>query len=172
MDESIWTDATETVGEWGSLSLVIDTDTYAGGFEREILVAATGVWPEYPNGITRQVAAAFGSEPVYKDLVGWLIYDGGDDDVHRDRVDICPTPGWSNEGGEHYRATPDRPYAHPAYQSGRIALNRLPTADEIADIKRRALDFAADPRTKFIGPFKILGFRIVRSRTMTQAVVV
>ena len=172
MDTTIdWNQATTDQDDWGDVALVIDTDAYSGNFERELLVAATGVMPEYPNEITEKVARAWeGAGVVYDTLVGWLTHNT-DDETHADRCMIYPTPGWGNDGyGVHYRVTEDRPAAFPAYQSVKIPLDRPPSREELADIQRRALAFAADPRTQYIEPFTITGFRLVRERTERQSI--
>jgi len=161
-----WDNATTSDGEWSGLSLVIDTNTYAGNIEREMLAACTGVVDEYANVEAEERGAAYDG-PDLEDLVSSIVYDPGDDGIHRTRATIYPTPGWSQgpRSGEPYRVTEKRPFKHPAYLSVRIPLADEPSDVILDGIKQRAHAFAAssDPA------FRVTGFRLIRERVTTQS---
>jgi len=78
----------------------VDTDTYAGGFERELCAYMTGVTGECGVGEEAQkLYEEDGHEPL-EDLLEQVPDEHG---CHRP-VAIQPTPGWFNDGvGHHYR---------------------------------------------------------------------
>lgn len=158
-----WNKATIDAGAWGDLSLVIDTDTYAGNFERALLAAATGVLTEYATGEAEEEASKYDG-PDMSNVVGYMLNESGSNPFI-DRCTIYPTPGWGNDGkGNEYRVTPDRPAKHPAYLSVRIPIGRPLSADHLDGVKRRALAFATREG------FKIAGFRYVQDRTQARSV--
>ena len=173
-DAVTWDNATTTEGEWHGLSLVIDTDTYAGNIEREMLAACTGIACEFATRGAQRCAEAYDG-PDLGDLVSSIVYDPGDDGIHRARVTIYPTPEWTNTGsGNHVRVSETQPFAWPAYMSVRIPLRAEPAADVLDGIKRRALAFAAAGVVDADGyvdvaPFRITGFRLIRERVTTQS---
>lgn len=79
----------------------VDTDTYAGGFERELCAYMTGIIGEC--GVGEEAKRLFekdGHEPL-EDLVGAYVPD--EHGCCRPAA-IQPTPGWFNDGmGGHYR---------------------------------------------------------------------
>ena len=163
-----WDNATTTEGDWSGLSLVIDTDTYAGNIEREMLAACTGIACEFSTGEADTLAAAYDG-PDLGDLVSSIVWDPGDDGIARTPVAIYPTPGWTNTGGgEHVRVSESQPFEWPAYMSVRIPLSREPSINVLDGIKRRALAFAASAG-EFRDPFRITGFRLIRERVTTQS---
>ena len=169
-----WDDATTTESKWSGLSLVIDTDSYAGNFERELLAACTGVRVEYSTDSADTLARAYDG-PDLGEIVSFIVFDPGDDGITQTRVTIYPTPGWSNDGhGNEYRVTDAQPFKWPAYMSVRIPLDVEPPADVLDGIKRRALAFAATGVQHPDGwvdvhPFTITGLRLIRERTITQS---
>ncbi len=172
---SDWDNATTTDGEWHGLSLVIDTDAYAGNIEQEMLAACTGVKCEFSSDTADMIADAYDG-PDLGDLVSSVVWDPGDDGITRTPVTIYPTPGWSQgpRGGEPYRVTAKRLFKCSAYMSVRIPLAREPAADVLDEIKRRALVFSA-MGTRFdngdvdVAPFRVTGFRMIRERVTTQS---
>ncbi|MCH9838865.1 hypothetical protein K0U83_24580 [bacterium] len=141
MTTNEWGD--ETVSAW-RFSLMIDTDSYAGNFERALCAACTGVVDD-----TASEAEAEGSRydgPDLSDLVGGANVDGCW------RPARCwPTPG----KGDH--------------NTVRIYLEREPTAEEVEAIRSRAVAFAARGCGEWVRPFRVLGIRLVRKRTATQS---
>lgn len=79
----------------------VDTDTYAGSFERELCAYMTGIIGECGVGEeARKLYEADGHEPL-EDLVDAFVPD--ENGCHRP-VAIQPTPGWFNDGmGNEYR---------------------------------------------------------------------
>ncbi len=150
-DAVTWTNATTTDGEWHDLSLVIDTDTYAGNIEREMLAACTGVTGEFATETAERLATAYVG-PDLDGLVGHI-------------TDI--------DAGIAYNV---RSVAYPApeYRSVRIPLRCEPDAATLDGIKRRALAFAAAGVVSPDGdidvhPFRVTGFRLIRERVTTQS---
>lgn len=141
-----WDGVAETHGGWGGLSLVVDTDTYAGNLERELCAASTGQHDETSTA-AEELAAAYDG-PDLSELIG------GRPDRHGcyRRCTIYPTPG---AGGE--------------YRSARIYLNEEPTPEVLDGIKRRALALAERGHGEWLRPFKVLGFRLIREHTVTQS---
>ena len=150
-DAVTWANATTTDGEWHGLSLVIDTDTYAGNIEREMLAATTGVTGEFSSCIMVDLAAAYDGPDLW-DLIGYVT-DVGADVVRRVRSIAYPAS---------------------SYRSVRIPLAREPAADVLDGIKRRALAFAASGVVSpdgyvDVAPFRVTGFRLIRERVTTQS---
>ena len=147
--------------------LVVDTDSYAGNFERELTAYCTGQIGECEKG-SRQAQD-------FRDFMPWL--DNPFDDIVTQRGDdrgtmrptaIYPTPGRTNNGtGQHSDVTPDNPYKYPAFESVAIFFSEKPTKLMIDIIKDRATEFAEN--RVVIGkpaPVKVLGFRLITEHTV------
>lgn len=150
-DAVTWTNASTTDGEWYGLSLVIDTDTYAGNIEREMLAACTGIQGELSSYTAERLAETYDGPDLW-DLVGYVT--DVDADVSRRVRSIA--------------------YPAPSYRSVRIPLRCEPAADVLDGIKRRALAFAASgvieaDGSATIAPFRVTGFRLIRERVTTQS---
>lgn len=169
-----WTEDPQT--DW-QLFFVVDTDSYAGSFERPMLTAATGILAEYATAACKKLATTYNGPDFFElDVVGTVLNDPGDDGYHRTHVEICVSPYWSGDDkGEIWWVTPDRPMQYGAYYSVRIPLNRELTADELDGIKQRVLDFAAagtppnDRGYQSVRPFKVEGFRYQRECKRRQS---
>jgi hypothetical protein len=164
------------------LTLVIDTDSYSGNFEREMFSFIFGL-ADTPDGGTRdlsyytkaaEIAEVSGKLPeVFQyELLDVRINDPGDDGYHRAYVTIAPTPGFFNCEGEHYPDSDKNKHAlkkkthYPAFQSVAIFLQRMPTDAELKFIKDRANKFCDLPKKhEWDTRPKILGFRILRQKT-------
>lgn len=77
---------------------IVDTNSYSGNFEREMMAYATGLCThrgqEYASGFEDEFPE------IFKELDGIVVPCGEYDDV----ANIEPTPGWWNNGlGGHYR---------------------------------------------------------------------
>lgn len=168
-DEKKWANATAESDRW-ELSLVIDTEQYAGNFERALTAACTGVTDETCNDADALAAAYDG--PDFGDVVGGTMDDHG----NWRRCEIWPTPGWGNNGnGEHYRVTPERPAKWPAYMSVRIPLLRALKRKELDGIIARARSLAATGGPERNGyqmtpPFTVTGFRLLRTRLTSESI--
>lgn len=161
------------------LTLAIDTDSYSGNFERQMFAFITGRG-DTPEGATNsnhehytKLAEAGWFDEVLDDLLDVRLNDPGDDGYHRAYVTIAPTPGFFNDGhGEHLedneknRRKVAEKKRHPAFQSVAIFLQRMPTPEELAHIKKRAHLFSDLPKKNpWDARPKILGFRLLRART-------
>lgn len=149
-----------------SWSFVVDTDQYAGNFERELTAYVIGQADEYAN--VDDYIAMFEEECGFdfEDLYDTRVSDPGDDGIMRAPNDLAPTPGWSNDGhGGHYRVDADHPFKHPAYQSVAIFLSREPTSEELAELVKRATSFSQlSRRREWDDRPTILGCRLVKER--------
>ena len=147
--------------------LVIDTDSYAGNFEREMTAFCTGRVGEC--GVGEWEAASY---------LEWLATEGRDDpfgDLVAMRPDehgverptaIWPTPGRTNDGaGTHSDVGPGSPARFPAYESVAIFFEAKPSADLIDMIEARARDFG-DNRMAFgeFAPVRVKAVRLVEER--------
>jgi hypothetical protein len=156
----------------------IDTDLYAGNFEREMFAFIFGL-PDTPGEHTsssglayEQKARAGGlsmkvSDRFAEDLLDVRVNDPGDDGLHRAYVTIAPTPGWFNDGrGTHLEDTEENraKYAarYPAFQSVAVFLQRPPTPEEAAIIKDRAAQFSTLPKVHdWDSRPKVIGIRVL-----------
>ncbi len=170
-NEQEWADATAEASGWEP-SVVIDTEESASKFERALTAACTGVH-DGTNQEAEEIAKTYDG-PDLGEVIGVMTDANG----HRRRCAIHPTPGWSNEGrGEFYRVTPERPARWPAYMSVRIPLTRPLTPAELAGIVARARSFASSGGPTLYGfqmtrPFTVTGFRLLRTRIVSEWVTV
>lgn len=132
-------------------SFVVDTDSYAGNFDRELCAHVIGATPE---------------------LSDLRLVDPGDDGFHRAPCDLAPTPGWSNDGyGHAYRVSRKHGFEHPAYNSVAIFLGRRPTDQELAQMLARARAFPNLLKTySWRCHPMILGCRLIRETTQLEAI--
>jgi hypothetical protein len=168
--------------------LVVDTDAYAGNFERYMTAYMTGQVGECAVG--EEVVAALPEADLtalawVAEVIGQEVDEHG---VHRP-VRIEPTPGFFNDGrGQHFRdgeAPPnglflDKPW--PAYQSVAILFTALPSPEQIRQLQERARTFCARytrAQSATLGladvlapaaPVQILGFRILEEALATRLV--
>jgi hypothetical protein len=87
-------------------AVVIDTEQYAGNFEREMCAHLTGQYGDC--GVGSKIAA--GVVDDIKHLAWWTRHIAQEANEHGTRrpVSISPTPGWFNNGvGGHYRDVPE-----------------------------------------------------------------
>lgn len=133
---------------------IIDTDKYAGNFERQLTAWCTGIVGDCKVGEPEKYAYLRKHPPsLFENYVvqlpdehGWLR-----------PTTIYPTPGWSNDGNGHCVHDTSQPY--PAYQSVGIFLDSIPPKDLLEILKQRALSYK--PLTNFDTSFTILGFRLL-----------
>lgn len=175
---------------------VIDTDTYAGNFEREMTAFCTGCTGEC--GVGERYAEMFLAEhgpdmaDDFRNLVAWYPDDHG---VGRPAA-IWPTPGFWNDGmGDEY---PDsafgtseviekyqakirehkakypastigsngEPSKHPAYLSVAIFFHKEPSLEVLKLLCERAIAYK-----EYEGkPNKILGFRLIKPVLIEKSV--
>lgn len=157
-DEMAWKDAVEQAYDWDDYGIVIDTEQYAGNFERELCAACTGRHDD-TSGRAKALAMAYDG-PDFEDKIS------GKDDEHGcyRHATVFPTPGWSNDGkGGHTKLTGKAKMRYPAYLSVLIHLNSDLTQKQIDGIKERAFAFAK------AGSITVTGFRMIRERTTIQS---
>lgn len=153
------------------LSLVFDFDQYAGNFERSLFSFLSGrpLHPEaglHPYFATPFVPYAKITGEQFEKLFeirsnhrGWQQYG-----------DICPTPGYWNDGnGNHF---PDSVPAkegqrkYSAYQSVMLFLQKgAPHPDLLSLMEEAKLFPAAYEKSKCGSPLALLGVRLVRDIT-------
>lgn len=159
-NERRWAEAKREESPW-RLSLVIDTDAHAGNVIRLLRAAAFGS-SDGSSGEAVALAAAYDG-PSFDDVV--------------EGSEVWPTPGYGSDGhGGVHEVAPDRSAALPAYCSVRFGLARELTPGEMASVVGRVAALAATggPRSvhgrQGTPPFRVLGFRLMRSRTVTESV--
>lgn len=148
-----------------SYSFVVDTDAYAGNFERELTAYVIGQADEY--AAVDEYLEMFTDECSmdFEELSDTRISDPGDDGIMRAPNDLAPTPGWSNNGhGKHYKVDSAHPFKYPAYQSVAIFLSRKPTDEELSELIKRAVSFFQLPTKRGTTPPKVLGCRLVAEK--------
>ena len=130
-------------------AFIIDTDSYAGNFEREMCAYVTGVIGECTAGADVALIALeeLGSQALWFEEHAVQVPD--DHGCHR------PTSMWNNTGDT-------------KFHSVAIFLDAIPNLKLMAD---RARAFVAKPpglTGKFeLGPCKILGFRLTKMELRT-----
>ena len=161
---------------------VIDTDTYAGNFERSLTAWCTGQIGEC--GVGEEYAASFKEDhpemiDVFEDLVIQIPDEHG---CHRPTA-AYPTPGYWNDGlGNHWsdekwgsqevqekymesvnklKPMGPQPIGHyAAYQSVAIFFMEQPSQDIIKFLMQQALSYT--PVGRFAQTFTITGFRVLQ----------
>jgi hypothetical protein len=161
----------ETDVKW---SFVIDTEIFAGNFERELTAYVIGECDEYGLHLAQKYIDMHSETESFKDLSDLRVVDPGDDGIHRGPCDLAPTPGWGNDGkGDHCKITSPakaKKYPYPAYLSVAIFLSRKPTNEELAILAKRAYEFSSLPRiTKFDSRPEVTGCRLVSERVVVES---
>jgi hypothetical protein len=144
---------------------VIDTDAYAGNFEREMTAFLTGAVGDC--GVGDEEAVLFQSAGMYKPLRDKTQYEPDEHGCCRP-TSIWPTPNrWNNGNGKHFNGDPTEKGRYPAYESVAIFFSERPTDEEIAFLKQRAEEYRevllqADRRyNKKAKKLNIKGFRLI-----------
>lgn len=158
-------------------SFVVDTDSYAGNFERELSSFVVGRCDEHGDhrgGLYKamyeedfRIHGNSGEEDPFEDLVTTRVDDHGDDAICRAPMALAPTPGYSNDGrGNVTKLKPGEKPKHAAYNSVAIFLDRKPTDQELLVLIERSEKFAGLPPIKrWDHRPKILCCRLVEERT-------
>jgi hypothetical protein len=162
----------------------IDTDSYAGNFERPLAAACTGQIGDCEVGQDRAEKFEYLYPKEYQEFR--MIIDPQSDEHGCARpVSIYPSPGFWNDGlgneypdaewgqphtieayrkaivehkADHLDPQTAMPGRHAAYQSVAIFFHERPTDTQLAFMVDRAREFVPD---RFEGSFKITGFRLV-----------
>jgi hypothetical protein len=132
-------------------ALVIDTDQYAGNFEREMASYCTNL--EFPRGdeyCSNDVEHSdWWEENTYPHYNGE--WDEG--------CSIWPTPGWSNNGmGQHRRIKDGEKMKWPAFMSVAIFSDIQPPTEVIEEVRKRATEFTKVYRYQ---PITVTGVRLI-----------
>ena len=154
-----------------SYIFVIDTDTYAGNFEREMTAYMSGQIGECEVGKERKdvFVEEVGDEHLFDNLItsrsddhgcfrpcaiwptpGWFnngmgghFRDGQEDEAKEDHRQMCIEES-KKHGGDHWLESADAPLVkHDAYLSVAIFMGKKPSKDEIKLLKERALKWSS-----------------------------
>lgn len=134
----------------GTWALIIDTEQYAGNFEREMTAFLTGHVGECGVGEER-VEEMAKDRPAFENVI-----DISDDRGCRRPCSRWPTPGWHNDGHGEYIKGDKGKYA--AFLSVAIFFDSHPKLEQIKWIKSHAVDF----NPEFGEKLTITGFRLIR----------
>ena len=158
-------------------SFVVDTDSYAGNFERELCAYVIGAADEHGAHVAGPYLKLFGMWcPVeLGSLSDTRIADSGDDGTRQAPCDLAATPGWSSNGkGKAYPVKPESKkyqYKYPAYNSVALFLRRKPTEEELAELVKRTQEFPTLPK---IHPWdsrpQVLGCRLVKEVALVEEI--
>jgi len=148
--------------EGSNFVVIIDTDAYAGNFEREMSAFAAGAY-NFEMGHGGREMGEF-EEAAEDDPRLTAIMEAVESQHHVEYDDVVcsiwPTPNRLNDGvGGHYDAEPGEA-GWPAYESVAIFFERALTEEELAIVRKRAEEYASAPTGCGNGtPFKILNVR-------------
>ncbi len=146
---------------------VVDTDKYAGNFERPMCAYMTGCVGDCEVG---QDKAEEFVEDIQDDRIASEFDEGvlqvADEHGCYRPVSIWPTPGWGNNGmGKHAQldGENDKVYHWPAYMSVAIFFQERPSTELIDLMKKRAAEYVElYKKEKFGEKIKISGFRLIK----------
>lgn len=169
---------------------VIDTDKYAGNFERQMTGYMTGLVGECSVG--SEEAEEFEAAGFRADHFEQLLTQVADEHGCYRPCAIWPTPGWFNDGlGSEYRDGEEEKARknfkksaakiklplvemtkYPSYQSVAIFMNRPPNKAEVAILLRRAAEWVRNHNVGKLGKqvLHITGFRLLQEKTTQELV--
>lgn len=130
------------------LLLVINTDSYAGNFEREMVAYATGMYDEYMG------------EDEGKQFETWAAESGVSTHTFACLVDMHLND--DEDYGMCYASIHSGPDG--LYNSVRFAVSRMPTEEELNIIKERVEDYAT------CNNIKILSYQLITQQTTSTTV--
>jgi len=141
---------------------VVDTDKYAGNFERPMCAYMTGTTGDCEVG--SEEARQFENE--YDGIFDDIIMQVADEHGCYRPVTAWPTPGWGNDGmGKHERLTEEnaKKFHYPAYMSVAIFFQEKPSQEIIDVMKKRAYEYIElYKKDKYGGVITISGFRLIK----------
>lgn len=154
---------------------VIDTDSYAGAFEREMCAFITGIFGECNVGEEMAKAAI---EELTSEELAWMesnVYAEPDDSGCFRPVSTFPNPRWYNIDGKHFRFADKMPEGkfYPSYASVAIFFGTMPPKPIRELLEKRAREYVSR-ETLYEGEdegsierlgITIEGFRIVQLQT-------
>ena len=156
-------------GEPEHILFVVDTDSSAGNFEREMCAYMTG---QIGDDDTCKEEAEEAKKEISKKVISRLeeIMENVPDEHGRARpVEIFPNQRYGNNGnGKHALLTAENQdkFPWPAYNSVAIYFSKVPDAEIIAFLKSRATEFAKRDTARL----KIEGFRLLEQRTVYKEI--
>ena len=155
---------TSEIAPWG---FVIDTDEYAGNFERPLVAYMTGRVGECEVG--EECAAKYVEAGLEVDYD--CVIDQPDEHGCMRPASVFPNPDWWNDGkGNHRRWSEAAPKgkAWPAYYSVVAWLGERPSEEVLALWATRAKEFSIDPQAcgagRFTPKFNITGVRLIEQK--------
>jgi hypothetical protein len=151
---------------------IVDTDQYAGNFERYMCAYLTGQIGDCEVG--KDMKRLFILETKDRYLFDDIIMQVADEHGCNRPVSIWPTPGYGNNVmGKHEKLTEENKetYHWPAYQSVAIFFEKRPSDEMISLMKKRLETFEEVFKQCFLGKHynaKILGCRLVEYKVIRQ----
>lgn len=151
--------------------LIIDTDQYAGNFEREITGFITGRHNETSHG--EDEAAEFHQFCKDNDKVlldKEIAFNGADVDYegHYAVCTIYPTNGLRNINGETVKVVEPHTEGYPIYNSVAIFFRNRPSDEALALMKQRAEEWCdRTPNSDHREAVNITGWRLLKRETRT-----
>jgi len=148
---------------------IIDTDTYAGNFERPMCAYVTGQIGECNVGKEQAELAKKEIPEVVEQLEELIEHVPDEHGCHRP-VSIFPNPRYGNDGdGSHALLTDENreQFPWPAYNSVAIFFNSLPDSGLLDVMKERARDIVKNEEgSKGVeSKVEIEGFRLLEQYT-------
>ena len=148
-------------------AFVVDTNAYAGNFEREMTAFSTGQYETRGEEEGEEYDEVFPDDEVFSEDEPGLISITPPCNDFADVCSIYPTPGWVNDGnGREYRLAeaPAGINHWPAYMSVAMFFEEVPTPAQVQRVRERAAIFAEREG------FAIEGFRLVKVVTKSEEV--
>ena len=151
-----------------SYKFIIDTDTYAGNFERDMCEYITGQAGGYEKTDQTELAEQEIPELVkqFKKLIEHIPNDNG----YRFPGIIYPNTKYGNDGHSNYALLTDenkKQFPYPAYLSVAISFYELPSPELLNVMQERAKKFVMK-KVGFNQTVKIEGFRLQVATTVKE----
>lgn len=149
------------------LQLIVDTNQYAGNFERQMCAYMTGVLGQCGVGKKEMLIAQQELTDDQLSMFEGLLAHVTDERGCKRPAEIAPNPRWINDGmGNHYRIDSDAftRYRCPAYMSVGVWLKVMPDQEMLKLMMNRA-SLYADKHG-----IQIEGFRIGTERRGFQEI--
>jgi len=147
--------------------VIVDTEQYAGNFERDMVAFITGQVGECEVGEEHAATARY---ELSAKTLQWFddnVLQLPDEHGCRRPANLSPTPGWYNDGnGNHKRLKSSKAPRYPAYLSVEMQFHTEPPREIKNVIAERAMRFCAEHRM-FDGDPDPLTFVRVRVQTLT-----
>ena len=152
------------MAEKNTIFIIIDTDSYSGNFEREMVSYVTGLYSEEQyHG--KEEAESFREWAEDNGMDGYMFEAIVEETQHEEygwRYSVMfATPGRLNNGtGQNFDAEPGQT-GWPAYESVGFAVSRELTPEELRVVKQRAEEYGK------LNRIKILGYRMQTQQTVS-----